>query len=186
MSTIEHCKPHPAIFASQINDKLKGWRKRFTVCPCLYDLINDWTTEFSYIWTVLKLTLHITRMVWVIAFSSPDSLVISSISLCDQNYFHLLKFRYRDKSCYRDKVNRAAGLRAVVMVFASSSWQFYHCVTNSYHLPGLSHLDNFIVTRKSCPLTGTLQKRMPTPTRTATNPHHRAVSTNLSFCRKEF
>ena len=32
------------------------------------------------------------------------------------------------------------------------------------------HLDNFIVTRKSCPLIGTVQKRMPTPTQTAT-PH---------------
>jgi len=37
-------------------------------------------------------------------------------------------------------------------------------------LPGLIHLDNFIVTLNSCPLTGTLQKRMPTPTQTAT-PH---------------
>jgi hypothetical protein len=43
-------------------------------------------------------------------------------------------------------------------------------VTNSYYLPGLSHLDNFIVTQKFCPLTGTLQKRMPTLTQTAT-PH---------------
>src|SRR5450759_2319131 len=56
------------------------------------------------------------------------------------------------------------------MVFASSSGQFYRDVTNSYHLSGLSHLDNFIVTRKSCPLTGTLQKLMPTLTQTAT-PH---------------
>ena len=56
------------------------------------------------------------------------------------------------------------------MVFASPSGEFYHDVTNPAHLSGLSHLDNFIVTRKSCPLTGTLQKRMPTPTQTAT-PH---------------
>jgi hypothetical protein len=41
---------------------------------------------------------------------------------------------------------------------------------NPAHLPGLSHLDNFIVTKKSCPLTGTLQKLMPTLTQTAT-PH---------------
>jgi hypothetical protein len=109
-------------------------------------------------------------MVWVIAFSSPDSLVISSISLCDQNHFRLSKFRYRDYSCYRDKVNRAAGRHAVVMVFASQSGQFYLDATNPAHLSGLSHLDNFIVTRKSCPLTGTLQKHMPTPTQTAT-PH---------------
>jgi hypothetical protein len=56
------------------------------------------------------------------------------------------------------------------MVFASPSGQFYHDVTTSYLLSGLCHLDNFIVTRKSCPLTGTLQKLMPTLTQTAT-PH---------------
>src|SRR5450759_2452534 len=61
------------------------------------------------------------------------------------------------------------------MVFAPDSYrepprQFYLDVTTSCHLPGLSHLDNFIVTRKYCPLTGTLQKRMPTLTQTAT-PH---------------
>jgi len=56
------------------------------------------------------------------------------------------------------------------MVFASPSGQFYLDVTNPAHLSGLSHLDNFIVTRKFCPLTGTLQKRMPTLTQTAT-PH---------------
>ena len=69
-----------------------------------------------------------------------------------------------------DNVNRAAGQRAVVMVFASSSGQYYLDLTNSYHLSGLTHLDNFIVTRKSCPLTGTVQKLMPTLTQTAT-PH---------------
>jgi len=42
-------------------------------------------------------------------------------------------------------------------------------MTNPAHLSGPRHLDNFIVTSKSCPLTGTLQKRMPTLTRTATN-----------------
>jgi hypothetical protein len=54
------------------------------------------------------------------------------------------------------------------MVFASPSGLFYLDVTNPANLSGLSHLDNFIVTRKSCPLTGTLQKHMPTPTQTAT------------------
>jgi hypothetical protein len=58
----------------------------------------------------------------------------------------------------------------VVMVFASPSGQFYLEVTNSYHLSGLSHPDNFILKPKSCSLTGTLQKRMPTHTQTAT-PH---------------
>jgi hypothetical protein len=53
------------------------------------DEISDLTTKFSYIWTVLKFTLHITRMVCLIAFVSPDSLVINSISLCDQIFLHL-------------------------------------------------------------------------------------------------
>jgi hypothetical protein len=56
-----------------------------------------------------------------------------------------------------------------IMVFASPSGQFYHSVTNSYRLSVLSHLDNYIVTRKSCPLTVTMQKHMPTPIRTATH-----------------
>lgn len=33
-------------------------------------------------------------------------------SLCEQIYSHLSNFRYHDYSCYRDKVNRAAGRRA--------------------------------------------------------------------------
>ena len=45
-----------------------------------------------------------------------------------------------------------------LLAFALLSW-FLH-----------RYLDNFIVTRKSCPLTGTVQKHMPTPTQTAT-PH---------------
>ena len=56
------------------------------------------------------------------------------------------------------------------MVFASPLRQLYHDGTTPAHLSGLTLLDNFIVTRKSCPLTGTLQKRMPTLTQTAT-PH---------------
>ena len=54
--------------------------------------------------------------------------------------------------------------------FVSPLRQFYRDGTTSRRLSGLSHLDNFIVRRKSCPLTGTLQKHMPTPTQTAT-PH---------------
>jgi hypothetical protein len=46
--------------------------------------------------------------------------------------------------------------------------QFYHTLTNPAHLSGLSHLDNFIVTRKSCLSIGIVQKLMPTPTQTAT------------------
>jgi len=43
----------------------------------------DFKTDFCYNETILKLAQHITRMVWVIAFSSPDSLIISTKSLCD-------------------------------------------------------------------------------------------------------
>ena len=46
-----------------------------------------------------------------------------------------------------------------IMVFATTPRQFYHDVTTSYRLTGFSRLDNFIVTRKSCPLTKTLQKQ---------------------------
>jgi len=57
----------------------------------------------------------------------------------------------------------------VVMVFASPPRQFYRDMTNPAHLPGPRHLDSFILTKKSCSLTGTLQKLMPTLTLTATN-----------------
>ncbi len=87
-----------------------------------------------------------------------------------ETFLPLIKISVPDYSCCRDKVNRAAGRRTVVMVFASPLRQCYHDGTNPAHLSRLTHLDNFIVTRKSCPLTVTLQKRMPTPTQTAT-PH---------------
>jgi hypothetical protein len=67
---------------------------------------------------------------------------------------------------------KSIGLQAdarVVMVFASPSGQFYCNMTNPANLPGPRHLDSFIVTNRSCSLTGTLQKRMPTLTRTATH-----------------
>jgi len=70
-------------------------------------------------------------------------------------------------------VTKSIGLPAdalVVMVFAESSGEFYHDVTNPAHLSGLSHLDHFIVTRNLSPSIGTVQKHMPTPTQTAT-PH---------------
>ena len=80
------------------------------------------------------------------------------------------------KSCATRTVPAAEtesiGLQAdarVVMVFATPSRQLYRDVTNPARLSGPRHLANFILTKKSCQLTGTLQKRMPTPTRTATN-----------------
>jgi len=42
-------------------------------------------------------------------------------------------------------------------------------VTNPAHLSGPRHLDSFIVTPNACPSIGTLQKHMPTLTRTAPN-----------------
>jgi hypothetical protein len=128
------------------------------------------------------------------AFCSPDGFVFNDIHLCEKHYQNLLNFVHRDKSCYQDKVNRAAGRCTVVMVFASPSGQFYHDVTTSYHLSRLSHLDNFIVTPKSCPLTGTMQKRMPTLTQTATpyttgplavrHPANKRLFTNLMTYEK--
>ena len=95
-----------------------------------------------------------------VAFSSPDSLVICSISLCDQNYFHLSKFRYRDYSCCRDKVNRAAGRRTVVMVFASPSGQLYR--------------DTEIL-----PTYRDFAKTHANPDTDGNSPYHRAVSVHL-------
>jgi hypothetical protein len=45
-----------------------------------------------------------------------------------------------------------------VMVFASPSGEFYRSVTSSRCLSGHTHLDNFIVTPKSCSSIGTIQK----------------------------
>jgi len=55
------------------------------------------------------------------------------------------------------------------MVFAVPPRLFYRNMTNPARLSGPRHLDNFIVTNNSCPLTRTLQKHMPTLTRTATH-----------------
>jgi len=63
--------------------KLPSLREEVYSPSLHYDSITDWTTAFSYILTVLKLTLHITRIVQVIAFCSPDGLVISPKRLCE-------------------------------------------------------------------------------------------------------
>ena len=67
---------------------------------------------------------------------------------------------------------KSIGLQAdahVVMVFAMPPRQLYRDMTNPALLSGPRHLDSFIVTNNSCSLTGTLQKLMPTLTRTATH-----------------
>src|SRR5450756_1394279 len=63
-------------------------------------------------------------------------------------FFPLITFRRLPCSSSTGINNRAAGRRSVVMVFASPSGLFYLDVTNSCHLSGLSHLDNFAGTRK--------------------------------------
>jgi hypothetical protein len=128
-------------------------------------------------------------------------------------FYPLIKFRRLPCSSSTGINNRAAGRprhfgrgrRTDVMVFASPSGQFYRDVTNPANLPGLSHLDNFIVTHKSCPLIGTTtsgqlhhdtkrsstyrdfaktsayrQVGMPTLTRTATQLNRRAVRYHIS------
>jgi len=60
------------------------------------------------------------------------------------------------------------------MVFASPSANF--CTgSNPCRLSGHSHRDNFIMTANSSPSIGTVQKHMPTPTQTASNPNPLAV-----------
>ena len=79
------------------------------------------------------------------------------------NSFQLIKFCCT--RTYPAAETKSIGLHADasagwrIMVFATPPRQFYLDVTTSYRLTGFSRLDNFIVTRKSCPLTKTLQKQ---------------------------
>jgi hypothetical protein len=81
------------------------------------------------------------------------------------------------------------GLQAdarVVMVFAEPPRQFYRDVTNPAHLSGPRHLDRFIVTPNLHPSIGTLQKRMPTLTRAATQLNRRAVMCKVSLQQHDY
>src|SRR5664279_868566 len=82
---------------------------------------------------------------------------------------HLLNFGHLDYTCSRDKVNRVASRRSSCHGFCTPPRQLYRDTTNPAHLSGPRHLDSFIVTPNTRPLTGTLQKHMPTLTRTATH-----------------
>jgi len=96
-------------------------------------------------------------------------------------FIRLLNFvNWTDPATETKSIGLAADTR-VVMVFASLSGQFYHDRTTRGHLSGLSHLDNFIVTRNFSPSAGTLQKHMPTLTRTATQLNRRAVMVNILY-----
>jgi hypothetical protein len=71
--------------------------------------------------------------------------------------------------------HRAAGRRAVVMVFASPFRQFYRDGTNPAHLSELSHLDNFIMTRKLSSIYRDFAKTHANPDTDGNFPYHRAV-----------
>jgi hypothetical protein len=96
----------------------------------------------------------------------------------------LKNFVYHDYSCYQDKVNRAAGLRAVVMVFATPLRQFNHDETNPAHLSAQRHLDTFIMTRKLSSIYQDYAKTHANPDTDGNFPYHRAVivhSTHQNF-----
>ena len=94
------------------------------------------------------------------------------------NLMPLIKLWYHDHSCYRDKVNRAAGRRAVVMVFAAPLRQFYRDGTNPAHLSGLSRQDSSIWTRKLSSIYRDFAKTHANPDTDGNFPYHRAVSGN--------
>ena len=83
---------------------------------------------------------------------------------------------YQDYSCCRDKVNRAAGQRAVVMVFAEPLRQFYRDGTNPPHLSGLSRQDSSIWTEKLSSVYRDFAKTHANPDTDGNFPYHRAVS----------
>jgi hypothetical protein len=105
---------------------------------------------------------HVALKCSSVAFGNPDNLVINPQSLCEKIHPTYQTFGTVTNPA---AVTMSMGLPAI----AQLSW-FLH-----------RHLDNFIVTWKSCPLTGTLQKHMPTLTQTAT-PH----TTGPSECLKTY
>jgi len=96
------------------------------------------------------------------------------------NLISLTNFVYHDYSCCRDKVNRAAGLRTVVMVFASPLRQFYHDVTTPAHLSGLFHQDSSICTGKLASVNRDFAKTHANPDTDGNFPYHRAVRGNCA------
>jgi hypothetical protein len=100
----------------------------------------------------------------------PGLLLDQPLKSMRANSFQLIKF-----CCSRTDPateTKSIGLQAIaqdVMVFAEPPRQLYRDMTNPAHLSGPRHLDSFIVTPKSLPPIWTLQKHMPTLTRTATN-----------------
>ena len=72
-------------------------------------------------------------------------------------------------------------MRSIVRGFCMPPRQLYRDMTNPAHLSEQRHLDNFIVTPNTLSLIGTLQKHMPTLTRTATQLNRRAVIKNTQW-----
>ena len=97
------------------------------------------------------------------------------------NSFRLLNLVYHDNSCYRDKVNRAAGQRAVVMVFAMPLRQLYRDGTILAHLSGLSRQDGSIWTRKLASIYLDFAKTHANPDTDGNSPYHRAVIVHLQI-----
>jgi hypothetical protein len=105
-------------------------------------------------------------MVGLSAFVSPDKFSTTPMSITII-YTHLLSFCTVSNPA---AVTKSMGLPSD----APLSW-FLHRHLPVFipgvflgRLPGHRHLDHFIVTANSSPLIGTLQKRMPTLTQTAT------------------
>jgi hypothetical protein len=73
---------------------------------------------------------------------------------------------YRDNSCHREKINRAAGqqaagIPAAVRVLALPLSNFNHDEKHYHHLPGPSHLENYTLTRNLLPIYPDLAKTQP-------------------------
>jgi hypothetical protein len=88
---------------------------------------------------------------------------------------HLLNLVHPDSSCCRDKVSRAAGRRSVGSVFCSP---FIKCTVTSerrFHYRD-SYVREFYRDGTTCVHLPGLAKNSPTPTQSATQLYHRAVS----------
>jgi hypothetical protein len=82
--------------------------------------------------------------------------------------FHLLNFVHLDSSCTRDKVNRAAGRRAVGSVFCSPFIKFTVTSKHRFHYRD-SYVIGFYRDQTTCVHLPGLAKNSPTPTQTAPN-----------------
>jgi hypothetical protein len=99
------------------------------------------------------------------------------------NSFQLIKScgTRTDPAAKTESIGLQADAR-VVMVFAAPPRLPYRDMTNPARLSGPRHLDNFIVTRSFRSSNGTLQKRMPPLTLTATNQTAGPLGCRPSYC----